>query len=666
MKFYLKKMLCVKQWLIVFSFVNCVYADDTITVNNTLSEGVWAAVYQQKGDAKRTTQPQFIAGNSKIQMQRPSLSFGYDRELAFDYTPDRLQPSVSYQAFKEIPHTNIGYKRGMWKTKPNFYISKKEGRTKGYSSFEWNVWKPVKVHVGVYTIPEKVQKALQHTLHSIKNNPYKAQVADVRQGNGLCAQERAYLAVRAPKVKRGLEQFLGRSLDGKYIPKVAIVGSGGGYRAMVCTLGSLIGAQKTGLLDATTYISALSGSTWALAGWLSHRESIEEFKFALIPKMMQRGVSQLPGILKGITLRESNLIAQALLTKMAFTQPITLVDLYGAFLANSLFSDFDESRQLVHLSEQAARIQSGDFPFPIYTCVRGESAAPTDSCWYEFTPYEVGAAWMGSGMYVPTWAYGRKFVDGHSVDFAPEQSLGYLMGTWGSAFAARFDQMYAQVSGGIQNVIARTGVDFVVTNLFYDFGHKRITKAWAEALNFSVGLRNSPVRERKYLKLVDGGTTPGFNLPYPPISGERPERQADIIILLDASADDLAGQMKHVEAYARAKRLKFPAINYDGIDKRAVSIFKNEQDPTVPMVIYMPRVKDLATFNRHKAAFPDLASMLENFDVERCVSRGYCSTLNFEYEPNESSQLSGLTEFNMRSNTQGIKDAINWVVDRRS
>jgi len=646
-------------------FVPALRADDTIIVNNTLPHSIWAAIYTQKGDAKRTTGPVLIPANSNAEMTRPSMSFGVDRELAFDFVADSLQPTIPYQTFKEIPRMNIGYKHGLWKTKPNFYISQKDGRTKGYGAFEWNVWKPVKVQVGVYEVPDKVQRALQNTLPSMKNNPYKDTVATVRQGNELCPQERAYLAARAPKAKASLEKFLGRSLNGKYVPKVAIVGSGGGYRAMLCTTGSLVGAQKIGLLDATTYISALSGSTWALGGWLSHNETIEEFKFSLIPKLIaRRAAGGLPGIVKNITPRESNLIAQALLTKMAFTQPLTLVDLYGAFLANALFSDFDEQRQLVYLSKQSERIQSGDLPFPIYTAVRGESAAGSD--WYEFTPYEVGAPWMGSGMYVPTWAYGRKFVDGKSVDFAPEQSIGYLMGTWGSAFAARFDQMYEQASGGIQNVIAKTGVDFLVTNLFYDLGRKRITKSWAEVFNFGVGLRNSPLRERKYLKLVDAGATPGFNLPYPAVSGERPERQVDVIILLDSSADGLSGQVKQVEQYARSKNLKFPAINYEGIDKRAISVFRNESDPSAPVVIYMPRIKDIAVWNQHKAAFVEFVEMLEGFDVEKCIAKEFCSTFNFEYEPNESSQLSALTEFNMRANAQVIRDAINWVVDKRS
>src|SRR5229473_1244104 len=82
---------------------------------------------------------------------------------------------------------------------------------------------------------------------------------------GISEGEKKYLNNRLPIVKAALEKMLNRSLDNKKIPKIALIGSGGGYRAMFCTTGSLNGAQKIGLLDTITYITALSGSTWAVA-----------------------------------------------------------------------------------------------------------------------------------------------------------------------------------------------------------------------------------------------------------------------------------------------------------------------------------------------------------------------------------------------------------------
>ena len=46
------------------------------------------------------------------------------------------------------------------------------------------------------------------------------------------------------------------------LPVVAVVGSGGGTRAMTGLYGSLKGLQRLGLLDAMSYITGVSGSTW--------------------------------------------------------------------------------------------------------------------------------------------------------------------------------------------------------------------------------------------------------------------------------------------------------------------------------------------------------------------------------------------------------------------
>ena len=51
-----------------------------------------------------------------------------------------------------------------------------------------------------------------------------------------------------------------RNLD--ETPTVAVMGSGGGIRAMVGYLGCLKALEDMGVLDSTTYLSGLSGSTW--------------------------------------------------------------------------------------------------------------------------------------------------------------------------------------------------------------------------------------------------------------------------------------------------------------------------------------------------------------------------------------------------------------------
>lgn len=48
----------------------------------------------------------------------------------------------------------------------------------------------------------------------------------------------------------------------KQIPVVAVMTTGGGTRALTSLLGNLLGLQKLDLLDAISYITGSSGSTW--------------------------------------------------------------------------------------------------------------------------------------------------------------------------------------------------------------------------------------------------------------------------------------------------------------------------------------------------------------------------------------------------------------------
>lgn len=46
------------------------------------------------------------------------------------------------------------------------------------------------------------------------------------------------------------------------VPVIAVLGSGGGFRAMVGFSGVMKALYESGVLDCVTYIAGLSGSTW--------------------------------------------------------------------------------------------------------------------------------------------------------------------------------------------------------------------------------------------------------------------------------------------------------------------------------------------------------------------------------------------------------------------
>ena len=80
----------------------------------------------------------------------------------------------------------------------------------------------------------------------------------------LCENEKQFRMRRKRKVLKTLQSIMSgkspNSLD--ETPTVAVMGSGGGIRAMVGYLGCLKALEDMGVLDAATYLSGLSGSTW--------------------------------------------------------------------------------------------------------------------------------------------------------------------------------------------------------------------------------------------------------------------------------------------------------------------------------------------------------------------------------------------------------------------
>ncbi|MDZ4151230.1 hypothetical protein, partial [Methylicorpusculum sp.] len=378
----------------------------------------------------------------------------------------------------------------------------------------------------------QIKKAVLAAQPAIRKNPNGATVARVRVGNELPEGEKAYRVARKPVVKKALEKFLATAISDTAVPTIALVGSGGGFRAMAGTTGFLRGAHDIGLLDAATYVVGLSGSTWALGVWNATGCSVNELGEKMIKKM--------PHGIKNVDIGGLRNIVDALLVKWAFGQESTLVDFYGGLLANTLLDEFGSACQRQHLSEQAKLLVDGSRVLPIYTTVSAKESQ--DRFWYEYTPFEIGSARFGQ--YVPSWAYGRKFNKGVSLDFAPEQSFGYLMGSFGSAFALTVERILKEKANllegafmsmlekiNFQEVALKSVMFALVQPLLQEMLKSRISagRIW----NYTYGMPTSALADKSKLSFVDAGLD--FNLPYPPISGERPKRMADVIIFLDSS-----------------------------------------------------------------------------------------------------------------------------------
>ena len=458
----------------------------------------------------------------------------------------------------------------------------------------------------------------------------------------LCTAEHTFTQRRLSLVQQSFNKLLNNEIPINKIPRIALCCSGGGYRAMLATLGFLKALQDIGMLDCTTYMAGLSGSTWAMAGWIASQQSLDTY-IAGLPKKLCNGLEAVkdPELL--------NILAKQLLNKAMHGQFISLIDIYGPTLANSLLTDSGMNRLTITLSKSHAHIADGSLPLPIYTAVT-PNVNPYE--WLEFTPFEAGSSYQKA--YIPTQYFGRKFKSGTSVNFAREQSLGYMMGVFGSAFEFDLEDAVRQTPDlintsissfppEIQPMMHRIIDDLVSSPL------DRVRLAPSSLPNFTYKTTASELKENKTLTLVDAGLA--FNLPFPPLLRE--ERQVNIILVCDASADITNFEtLQWVEEYMQLKGLKFPSIDYATAVTQTMSIFKNEQDPACPIVVYFPCIKNDAYST--------------TFDPGSCETNGYCNTKNFTYTATQINELMGLSEFTVKQYADQLVELVKGVVELKA
>ncbi len=337
-------------------------------------------------------------------------------------------------------------------------------------------------------------------------------------------------------------------------------------------------------------------------------------------------------------------IIRVLVEKHERGQPVSLIDIYGALLAQKLLCSDPYS---VDLASQRIYVEQGTIPLPIYTSITGNEDVPY--CWIEYSPYEVGGYDLNA--YIPTWSFGRKFDYGTSQDYAPSQPLYCALGIWGSGMSANVQEFYRDV------IVPRT--EHMLTLLKDDIeavvrSHESLDVAEdlldyrvspAQVFNWTLNAPHARLTSIELLTLIDAGID--FNIPVPPLLNR--QRDIDIIIILDASNGTLGNELYKAESYTRRHNLKFPPINY-ALIQQPCSVHCDPADATTPIVIYMPLV--------HNPGYQN------GWDPR---SASYTATYNFTYSQQEVYQLTGLTRYTMQSSAPIIRATIEqWISQKRT
>lgn len=479
----------------------------------------------------------------------------------------------------------------------------------------------------------------------IGNNPYKDIEARVRSFSrfSFCDQEIAFIEKRGEKSLNNLQLLTGRFVTSQEFPKIGVCLSGGGVRAAIGAAGMLHGLEKAGILGSALWVASLSGSTWAVAPWISENKSCGDF----IDGYLLRVSDGIIGKDLSNQLYDSAsfiaLITDVLLRRLAFDDKPNVIDMYGLLLGLSYFDETNKNALMsLDLASQGRFLTEGDYPLPIYSAaiLRQDKRKNYNYAWLEFSPYEVASYDLKTA--VPTWSFGRRFDRGISKSVSPSLPLHYLMGIWGSAISASFYEMFKFMLGKLQPHSLFDPLKLLLDETV--IGDIRIFPAKIRNMNYHIP--DFPETTTRVHTVVDAGIS--VNIPVAPLL----QRGADIIIIGDFSADvATSNELRKAEMYAMSHNLPFPQIDYTGIASRPCSIFS---DPTgaAPTVVYLPMAKN-SHFN-------------ENYDPQILLGVGEpLNTTNFVYTQQQAEDLAGLMRFNVLESRDGIIDSINQMIDKK-
>ncbi|EDL27988.1 phospholipase A2, group IVF, isoform CRA_c [Mus musculus] len=464
---------------------------------------------------------------------------------------------------------------------------------------------------------------------------------DLRLGFDLCDGEQEFLDKRKQVASKALQRVMGLSeaLHCDQVPVVAVLGSGGGTRAMTSLYGSLAGLQELGLLDAVTYLSGVSGSSWCISTLYRDPSWSQKALQGPIKYASERVCSSKIGMLSPKQFEYYSREKRAWESRghsMSFT------DLWGLIIEYFLNQEENPAK----LSDQQETVSQGQNPYPIYASINVHKNISGDDFaeWCEFTPYEVGFPKYGA--YVPTELFGSEFFMGRLLHFWPEPRICYLQGMWGSAFAASLYEIFLKLGG------------LSLSFLDWHRGSVSVTDGYPDACPNQL----TPMKD--FLSLVDGGFA--INSPFPLVL--QPQRAVDLIVSFDYSLEGPFEVLQVTEKYCRDRGIPFPRIEVDpkdSEDPRECYLFAEAEDPCSPIVLHFPLVN--RTFRTHLAPGVERQTAEEKAFGDFIINGPDTAygMMDFTYEPKEFDRLVTLSRYNVLNNKETIRHALQLALDRR-
>lgn len=532
--------------------------------------------------------------------------------------------------------------------------------------------------------------------------------SSIRLGFGICDDEIIFRSKRKKVVADTLKKVLklDRDLKEHEVPVIALAATGGGVRAMVSLLGSLLALKKLNLLDCVSYITGTSGSTWAMsklyadANWSQKdlTETIEDARRNTTKsKMSAFSFDKLAFYKAELNKRE----------EMGYKTSFT--DLWGLAIESMMFDQVNECK----LTDQKQAVCNGQNPLPLYLSMNVKSNANSTldyKEWCEFSPYEVGL--LKYGAFIRSEDFGSEFFMGRKTKVLPESRICYLLGLWSNVFSINLlDAWYAAVSSetfwhrftrdnvldvddeeAIQRRRATACLDTrlmqpagefssrvrgVLTNRPLDGEHNNFLRGLQMHSNYvkqngfcsfdGTELDNSPNHLTpctEDLCLVDCAYY--INASFPPLLRE--ERSVDMIMSFDYGLADKFKSVVQTEKYCSAHKLLFPKIEIceeDTQNPKECYVFSDCDSPDFPIIMHFPLVND--TFKKYKqpGVERETDQEKEEGDVPLAGLFSPYKVFRLTYSEEDFDKLIKLAEYNVLNSEEMILQTLRATIEHK-
>uniref|UniRef100_A0A8B9EXZ9 Phospholipase A2 n=1 Tax=Amazona collaria TaxID=241587 RepID=A0A8B9EXZ9_9PSIT len=522
-----------------------------------------------------------------------------------------------------------------------------------------------------------VERLVMHILFNSELSS-RSRNLDVRLEFGLCMEEKNFMQKRRKFVASALKKalHLERDLQDHEVPVVAVMTTGGGTRALTSLLGNLLGLQKLGLLDAISYITGSSGSTWTLSHLYQNTDWSHKDLSRQIGEV-RRHMTKCK--LSCFSLESLKYYDKELKLRKQEGYQISSIDLWGLLLEKAL-SDGKNNHKL---SDERQALSQGQNPLPIYMIlnIKEDYSLSEFKEWVEFTPYEVG--FLKYGAFIRAEDFGSEFFMGRLMKKLPESRICFMKGgsvatltvvhflypsegdePSSSACGPELETYLVDPECGIMGIIRQVLSERVMVSKFYNFLKGfQVHNEYLQSKSFCIWkdtiLENFPNQLTETAKFICLADTAGYiDISYPPLM--RPERKVDVVLHLNYSSGSQT-------SYFLKQGIPFPKIHMSEEEKKNLKecyIFEDTETPEAPIVVFFPLVND--TFRKYKEPGVErsLAEMAQGKVDVSSIFSPYCLS-SFTYTEDEFDKLIELTSYNIQNNKNLILQALNSAIEQK-